>query len=423
MGDARVPGRRRRPTPDDLDRIDESPVRCFDPDGRGGDDRRDRGRGEGRRLARRRSSRCSGYGVPPGLGSHVHWDRRIDGLLAQALMSIQAMKARRDRRRLRRSRAGGGATPTTRSCGTPSDRLRARGSDRGGGTEGGMTTGALLVAARRDEAARDAEPAGAADRRRRDQGGDGLVQGADRRHRGPGGRRRRRDDGRARARRRRRCASSAATRSPSSCATTTPTSRLVRAAEPDRRERRCGERSRPQPERPPRARRADGRGQDDGRPPLRGAARAGRFVDTDELVEASSGQTVAELFATVGEVGFRAVERQAVADACASPTPVVIACGGGAVLDADNRRRLQAIGLRGVAPRADRRCSPLAIGVDVGPAAARRTATPRSRSSGSPPCATSAYAAVAARRRSTPPTRSVDDGRRRGARRVPRARR
>ena len=33
-----------------------------------------------------------GYGVPPGLGSHVHWDRRIDGLLAQALMSIQAMK-------------------------------------------------------------------------------------------------------------------------------------------------------------------------------------------------------------------------------------------------------------------------------------------------------------------------------------------
>ena len=33
-----------------------------------------------------------GYGVPPGLGSHVHWDRKIDGLLAQALMSIQAMK-------------------------------------------------------------------------------------------------------------------------------------------------------------------------------------------------------------------------------------------------------------------------------------------------------------------------------------------
>ena len=33
------------------------------------------------------------YGVPVGLGSHVHWDRRLDGLLAQALMSIQAVKA------------------------------------------------------------------------------------------------------------------------------------------------------------------------------------------------------------------------------------------------------------------------------------------------------------------------------------------
>ena len=32
------------------------------------------------------------YGVPVGLGSHVHWDRRLDGLLAQALMSIQAVK-------------------------------------------------------------------------------------------------------------------------------------------------------------------------------------------------------------------------------------------------------------------------------------------------------------------------------------------
>ena len=33
------------------------------------------------------------YGVPVGLGSHVHWDRKLDGLLAQALMSIQAVKA------------------------------------------------------------------------------------------------------------------------------------------------------------------------------------------------------------------------------------------------------------------------------------------------------------------------------------------
>src|SRR3546814_5420281 len=33
------------------------------------------------------------YGVPPGIGSHVHWDRRLDTLVAAALMSIQAVKA------------------------------------------------------------------------------------------------------------------------------------------------------------------------------------------------------------------------------------------------------------------------------------------------------------------------------------------
>ena len=67
------------------------------------------------------------------------------------------------------------------------------------------------------------------------------------------------------------------------------------------------------------------------------------FVDTDDLVEVLAGRTVAELFA-VGEGAFRAVERQAVADATASPTPLVIGCGGGAVLDADNRAALRATG-------------------------------------------------------------------------------
>ena len=45
-----------------------------------------------------------------------------------------------------------------------------------------------------------------------------------------------------------------------------------------------------------------------------------------------------------GETGFRELERRAVADACATPTPAVIACGGGAVLDGDNRRRLHQTG-------------------------------------------------------------------------------
>ena len=84
-----------------------------------------------------------------------------------------------------------------------------------------MSTGELLVVAGGHEAAGDAEPPGAEDRRHRDEGGDGLVQGAHRRHRGAGDGRRGRDDGGARARRTRRCASSAATRSPSSSATAT----------------------------------------------------------------------------------------------------------------------------------------------------------------------------------------------------------
>lgn len=76
------------------------------------------------------------------------------------------------------------------------------------------------------------------------------------------------------------------------------------------------------------------------------AQRLGRpFVDTDDLVTAGTKKTVAELFAEQGEDGFRAFERAAVADACAAPDPLVIACGGGAVVDADSRRRLAAAGM------------------------------------------------------------------------------
>ena len=68
------------------------------------------------------------------------------------------------------------------------------------------------------------------------------------------------------------------------------------------------------------------------------------FVDTDDVVEANTGMTVAELFAHEGEARFRELERQAVVDACATPAPAVIACGGGAVVDADNRRLLHRVG-------------------------------------------------------------------------------
>lgn len=69
------------------------------------------------------------------------------------------------------------------------------------------------------------------------------------------------------------------------------------------------------------------------------ADRLGRaFLDTDTVVEAMTGLSIAEIFDTSGEQEFRALERRAVADALASPVPLVVACGGGAVLDAQNRK-------------------------------------------------------------------------------------
>lgn len=68
------------------------------------------------------------------------------------------------------------------------------------------------------------------------------------------------------------------------------------------------------------------------------------FVDTDDLVVALAGMPVADVFARCGEPHFRELERRAVADACSSPEPLVVACGGGAVVDAENRARLRAGG-------------------------------------------------------------------------------
>jgi shikimate kinase len=69
------------------------------------------------------------------------------------------------------------------------------------------------------------------------------------------------------------------------------------------------------------------------------------FVDTDELVVAAAGVPFDDIWAAEGEQGFRARERVAVADAAASPTPLVISCGGGAVLDPENRRVLRSEGV------------------------------------------------------------------------------
>ena len=78
-------------------------------------------------------------GVPPGLGSHVSWDRRLDGRLAQALMSIQAMKG---------VEIGLGFEAARRFGSQVHDVIEAgytRASNRAGGLEGGMTTGGPIV--------------------------------------------------------------------------------------------------------------------------------------------------------------------------------------------------------------------------------------------------------------------------------------
>jgi len=69
------------------------------------------------------------------------------------------------------------------------------------------------------------------------------------------------------------------------------------------------------------------------------------FVDTDDLITATARMTVDEIFATAGEAEFRRLEHDVVADVCASPEPLVVACGGGAVLDPENRRALRAAGV------------------------------------------------------------------------------
>jgi len=134
----------RRPRPEDLPTVDASEVRCFDPDAE-----HDMVR-EIKEAAKAGDSlggvvEVLAYGVPVGLGSHVHWDRRVDGLLAQALMSIQAMKA---------VEIGDGFEVAGRRGSEAHDAITwdderreyTRDSSRAGGVEGGMTTGDLLVA-------------------------------------------------------------------------------------------------------------------------------------------------------------------------------------------------------------------------------------------------------------------------------------
>ena len=222
-----------------------------------------------------------------------------------------------------------------------------------------MTTGDLLVARVAMKPLATLNRPVLQDGRRRDQGRDGVVQGAHRRHRGARGRAWSRRRWSRSCSRPRRCASSAATRSPSSCATTTRTSR--RCDEPDDVTARA-----------PRARRADGRGQDDGRAALRRAARPRRSSTPTTWSSPPPAMPFAEIFGDRRRAGLpRRSSAPRSPTSCASPEPLVIACGGGAVLDPRTggaaRRRASSCGCR-----RRRRCSARASATATTAPAARR---------------------------------------------------
>jgi chorismate synthase len=132
-----------RPTIDDLPTVDESPVRCFDADA-------ERAMIAEVEQAAKEGDSLGGvvevlaYGVPVGLGSHVHWDRKLDALIAQAVMSIQAVKGVEFGAGFEVAGRRGSAAHDAIRWDAEADAYR-RDTALAGGIEGGMSTGEVLV--------------------------------------------------------------------------------------------------------------------------------------------------------------------------------------------------------------------------------------------------------------------------------------
>ena len=132
-----------RPTLADLADVDASPVRCFDS---GAEHEMIL---EVKAAAKDGDSlggvvEVLGYGVPVGLGSHVHWDRKLDALLAQAVMSIQAVKGVEIGEGFEVAGRRGSDAHDAIVWDADSNDYR-RETSLAGGTEGGISTGELLV--------------------------------------------------------------------------------------------------------------------------------------------------------------------------------------------------------------------------------------------------------------------------------------
>ena len=141
IGSATVADDAPLPHPDQVDEIDADPVRTLDA------------AGSAAMVAEVEAAKKDGdtlggvvevvaYGLPPGLGSHVHWDRRLDARLAAALMGIQAIKG---------VEVGDGFRTAARRGSEAHDEMERdadgtirRRTGRAGGTEGGMSVGGVL---------------------------------------------------------------------------------------------------------------------------------------------------------------------------------------------------------------------------------------------------------------------------------------
>jgi chorismate synthase len=128
--------------PEDFAGVDESPVRCLDPDAT-------RAMVEEINVLRKRNESLGGvfevrgFGLVPGLGSHVSWEQRLDGRIGLAMLSIQAVKG---------CGIGDGFDLAGRPGSEAHDEIfyddvhgYHRHTNRSGGIEGGMTTGETLI--------------------------------------------------------------------------------------------------------------------------------------------------------------------------------------------------------------------------------------------------------------------------------------
>ncbi|MGW6173007.1 chorismate synthase [Arthrobacter sp. NPDC055138] len=141
VGRVSVPEGSRVPVPDDVLALDEDPLRCFDAEtSLAMVQEVDQAHKEGETLGG--VVEVLAYGLPPGLGSYVHWDRRLDARLAAALMGIQAIKG---------VEVGDGFLTAARRGSAAHDEIVrdehgtiVRATNRAGGIEGGMSIGETL---------------------------------------------------------------------------------------------------------------------------------------------------------------------------------------------------------------------------------------------------------------------------------------